>query len=255
MISLRSPNGLGDAIYLRAIVLHLVARGEEVTVFTKWKDVFSDLPVAVREVIDITPNDRPTYVYCPAERVIPEGLSDFVIRCRSAGIKERVELKLDWKVKNQALLDQIKRDARGRKIFIYQCARAIRSPISALLKPRREAFNKFIERHADHYRIKLGHPPHVEDDPGAPCELDLFGKAFIFGTFDVCTIGDIFFGQASFINCIAEALDKPHITMFARAALASPHPRANSATPERVFAKKHLATAVYDDAEAGACAS
>lgn len=247
MIALQAPNGLGDAIYLRAIVLHLLARGEEVTVFTRWPDVFSDLQVTIKGLLEIDATSPPRYACYPMSRPVPAGADDFTMRCRQVGIKEPVELKLGWRVRNPNLIDRIKRDAAGRRIFLYQCARAIRTPVSALLKPRREAFNAFIAKYRDCYRIKLGHPPHVADDADAPCELNLFGKAFIFDTFDVCTIGDLFFGQASFINCIAEALDKPYITMFARAALASDDYRANSATPERVFAKKHLATAVYDD--------
>lgn len=246
-ILLRAPNGLGDAIYLRAIVLHFLGRGEDVTVFTKWPDVFYGLPILVKCLGEITDKTKVRYALYPQSMKVPPGKSDFAMWCKRVGIDEPVELRINWKIRNAGLLEQIKRDAAGRKIFVYQCSRQLRKPVSELLKPRREAFNAFIARHSDCYRIKLGHPPHVDDDPGAQCELDMFGKAFIFDTFDICTIGDEFFGQASFIGCIAEALDKPHTVMFARAALKSGDFRANTTTPERCFHKKHLATAVYDD--------
>jgi hypothetical protein len=246
MIALRVPNGLGDAIYLRAIVLHLLKRGEGVAVFTKWRDVFSDLPVQIRETPEAAAH-QVRYLHNSSDRALPKGMTDFAMRCRQAGIKEPVELRMDWQVRNPALLDQIKRDAAGRKILVYQCARQVRSEASALLKPRRAVFNKFIADHDDYYRIKIGHPPHVEDDQEAKCELDLFGKAFIHDSFDIGTIGDLLFGQHCFVLCMAEAMNKPYVCMFARAALKSNMPQANTTTPDRCFNKKHLATAIYDD--------
>ncbi|MBI4291320.1 MAG: hypothetical protein HY661_07575 [Betaproteobacteria bacterium] len=247
MIALRAPNGLGDAIGLRAVVLHLLERGESVSVFTKWHDVFADLPITINPVTENTGNEDYRYMSFPLSSAIPPGTNDFTMRCRQLGITEPVKLQLKWKVRNHALLERIKRDARGRPIFVYQSARTIRSYASMLLAPRRQAFNKFVAKYHGHYRIKLGHPPHVPEDKDAPCELDMYGKAFILDTFDICTIADLFFGQASFITCMAEALDKPHICMFARAALRSTDTRANTTTPERALAKKHLATVVYDD--------
>lgn len=45
MIRLNAPKGLGDAIHVRAVVIHLLRQGELVTVFTRWPEVFADLDI------------------------------------------------------------------------------------------------------------------------------------------------------------------------------------------------------------------
>jgi hypothetical protein len=174
-------------------------------------------------------------------------MDEFKVRCLVAGIKEPVVMRMGWVQRNHELIERIKRDAGDRKIFVYQSPRTVRSIASALLAPRRAVFNKFVSRHGEYYRIKLGYPPHNDVDSDAPCELDLYGKASIPDAFDVGTVGDLFFGQNGFITAMAEAMDKPFIAMFARAGLESSVHQANHVTPERAFHKKHLATAVYDD--------
>lgn len=242
--------GLGDTVYMRAVVLHLLKRGEKLKVFTRYPDMFADLPLEVAPEQTKGKQDADVRVvgYSAKERQ-PPGVDIFQRTCRNTGIAERVELRIDWKVRNTKLLDKIKRDANGRRIFVYQPLKAVndKKPWSPLTKPRREAFVKVLERHADFYRVKLGHPPSVPEDKDMPCELDLWGRAFIFDTFDVLSIADLCFSQPSFINAAAEALDKNYICMFSRAALNSSYVRVSSTTPESLFHKKHLATAVYDD--------
>jgi len=247
----RSQNGLGDNIYLRAAVLHMLRTSEEpVTVFSRWAEVFDDLQVEtlpIKEILERGLEDKVRSVSYPVPRPLPDGLTEFQSRLRNAGIDESIQLRIDWKIRNPRFVAEVKAMAAGRKIFIYQCPRAIRSEAGALLKPRMIAFRNFVAKHSDYFRIKLGHPPYVEDDPSVPCELDLFGKAFIHDTFDICQLGDLFFSQPSFINCMAEALDRRYICMFSMAALMSDISRANTTTPARLFNKRYLASAVYDD--------
>ncbi len=247
MIELVGSKGLGDALYLRAAVLHLLRRGEKVKVYTKWPDVYSDLPVSVGEhrlgFDNETVRRFASSIYLSAA---PLGVDEFTFCCRKAGIEETVEWRIDWKVRNKTLLDRIKRSAGDRKIFIYQSLKVPRNGDQAALTPIRESYNSVITAHADFYRIRLGHPPFVMNDTSAPCELDMFGKGFVLDTLDICTIGDLFFGQTCFVPQIAGALGKPSICMFSRRALNSDR-WIKRETPEWCIHKKELTTVLYDE--------
>lgn len=247
MIKLTTSKGLGDAIYLRAVVLHLLERhpDEDIIVYSVWNDVFADLPVKVKSLSDKIGDVR-AVAYRGSLPLPCDEDDEFTVRCKAAGITEPVDLKLGWKVKNHDLLYRIRRDAAGRQIFIYQPFKLITSLAMELMRPRRESFHRFLVDHSDYYRIKLGHPPFVEADVEMPCELDLFGKGFIFDTFDVCTIGDLFFGETCFLIQMAETLDRKFVCMFGSRALAADH-WISDFTPKRVFHKKHLGTAIDDD--------
>lgn len=251
MIYLSSPRGLGDALYLRAVVLHVLRHEKEVCVFTAWQEVFADLPVVVRPRHDAVGRDdvRTVTAYRDVVAGVPMGhshtRSDFSAACANAGIDEPVALEINWPVRNHGLVAQIRREAGGREVLIYQPLKRTRNRDQELLTPRRESFCAFLSRRADCYRVKLGHPPYVVDDPNLPCEMDLCGKGFIYDTFDACSAGDMFFSQNCFINIMAEALGKPYVVMFARAALDS-STWVSQLTPERAVHKKHLGTAIYD---------
>lgn len=246
LINITAPKGLGDSILLRAVVLHLLDRGEELTVFTRWRDLFADLPVSVLPLSKRNEQSDLRAVTYSNRAELPAGKTGFEARCTIAGITEPVELQLRWKVRSPSLLDRIKLEAAGRPIFIYQPLKRAENEQQKALRPLREGYHSYLSSRDDCFRIKLGHPPSVEDDMDMPCELDLYGKAFIFDTFDICTIGDEFFGEPCFIIHAAEALDRKVTCMFSRRALAS-HSWVRLINPQRVFHKMHLATAIGDD--------
>jgi hypothetical protein len=77
--------------------------------------------------------------------------------------------------------------------------------------------------------------------------LDLFGKTSIADTFDVCTIGDLFFGEVCFLTpTIADAMGKPYICMFSKRASVS-NQWTRLITPQRLFHRKDLGVAIYDE--------
>jgi len=247
LIELVGSKGLGDALYLRAAVLHLLRRKEAVKVYTKWPDVYSDLPVSIGEhgrgftTAGVRFFTSSVYLSDP-----PPGVDEFTFCCRNAGIEDTVEWRIDWKVRNHALLDRIKRAAGDRKIFIYQPLKVPRNGDQEALTPNPESFNKVIVAHRDYYRIKLGHPPFVMNDQDLPFELDMFGKGFIFDTLDICTIGDLFFGQPCFVPQVAAALGRPSICMFSRRASISDR-WIRRVNPEWCVHKKELTKVMYDE--------
>lgn len=246
MIEIKGSKGLGDAIYLRAVVLHLLDQGHRVTVYTPWPVMFEDLAVKIRPVAACEGLASLRFAAYSTARTNPDGISNFEAACGKAQIKEPVALRLDWKVSRPQLVEQILTKAAGRKIFVYQPPKRPHNPEQELLRPTRKVYNQFVADHADHYRIKLGQAPYVDEDAGAPCELDLFGKASIRDAFDIGTVGDLFFGESCYVPMLGEAMDKRFAVMFTRRALNS-DTRVRNLTPERLFHKKHLGTAVYDE--------
>lgn len=245
MIGIRASNGLGDAVHLRAVVLHLLARGERVKVFTSFPVVFDDLPIEIDGLMD---GDEFEGLRHFRHKLGAEGseIDNFTGCCRSAGMMGPIDLQAEWKVRNPALLNTIIDAAKGKSIFVYQPRKIAKNQPQQLLRPARKTYNAFIADHHDHFRIKLGQPPYCEDDRDAPCEMDLFGKTSIKDAFDIATIGDLFFGESCFVPMVGEAMDKRYAIMFTRRALNSDD-RVRYMTPARLFHKKHLATAVYDE--------
>jgi hypothetical protein len=242
LIGIRASGGLGDAIHLRAAVLHLMRRGP-VTVFTPFPDVFLGLDVTVAGQGE---GDAHEGLLHFSHKLTPSDLDCFTGSCRRAGIHEAIPLRVDWRVRNPDLLSRILDAAGGRPIFVYQPRKIARNASQELLRPDRAVYNAFIADHHHHFRIRLGQPPYVEDDRSAPCELDLFGKTSIPDAFDLATIGDVFFGESCYVPMIGEAMDKTYVIMFTRRALSSKD-RVAHMTPQRLFHKKHLARAIFDE--------
>lgn len=246
MIEITASKGLGDSIYLRAIVLHLL-KTEEVTVFTRWPELFTDTSAIVRRLVDIRGVENMQYAaYClgclhPTVRPIDL----FTRACLRAGVIG-AELRIDWKPRNLALVKEIRRKAAGRKVLVYQPNKIASNDEQESLRPNRAAFNKWLDGKADYFRIKIGSPDFVERDNEAPCEMDLFGKTSVTDALDIGTVGDLFFGESCFVLVMAEAMDKQLVCMFSRCGLESPRARVSGVNPSLIFHKKHLATAVFD---------
>ena len=245
MIKLTSAKGLGDAIYLRAIVLHLLERGETpIAVFTFWPAAFADLPILVRS---------------PDEQTGTEGLiqasyllrdhttgDQFTMACERAGLDPIPPLVMNWRVCNPALVEAVRVAAQGRGIFMFQPPKLVNNAEQEELRPSRSAFERYVDEWRGHFRIKVGHPAFTEEG-NAPCELDLYGKTSIHDVFDLGTIAAMCFGESSFLLIMAEAMDRPFTCMFTRRGLDSDYERVRNVRPDRIFHKQHLASVVYDE--------
>lgn len=238
-----APNGLGDAIYLRAVALHLLDKGESVNVVTMWDEVFRDLPVSISTWAGLVGDEQMRYVaYSMRHKVTGEikDFNQFQLCCYEAGIQDEVKLDFRWKMKNTKWRDEIMRNADGRKILIYQ-------PIKRenIFTPHIEAFNRWLHSKSDYYRIRIGHPELIITGSSMECELDLVGKITRYDVFDIATIGDLFFGELCFLPMLAEAMNKNFVCMFSKRA--SKNPEYNHVNFQRMFHKYYLGAAIYDN--------
>lgn len=251
MITLNAPTGLGDAIYVRAIVLHLLAKGERVTVLSRWPAVFSDLPVTVnseRQMDVRAPESDVRHVTACLHCQIPAimALDKFSLACLQAGIVEPVALKMDWKPRNPVLLSRIAADAAGRDIVLYQPLRRAGNLAEQTLRPMADAYRGLIAERQGSFRIRVGHPNFTED-VDMPCELDLIGRIAVEDALDIATVADEIIGENCYLPVVAQALGKPFVCMFSKRGLSSPFNKVRGVTPERSFHPPHLGRAVFDE--------
>lgn len=246
MITINASKGLGDAIYLRAVVLHMLERGQKLTVYTGWPDVFRDLPVLIKGLSDVTGDEdwhhaKPC-LHCRMSEM--RNMDVFRMACRQAGIDEPVELRMQWQQKNVALVDRIRTAAAGRKIFIYQPHKKVFNRNQALVRPARQAFADYISRASEYFRVRVGHPAFLDEDYGGS-ELDLFGRISVTDLFDIGSISDVVFSEPSALTAMAQAMGKTTVCMFSREGLESGRNYVGNVKPERIFPRPEIAEAVY----------
>lgn len=252
-IELIGPKGLGDAIYLRAIVLHLLRERPEIMVFTSWPEVFADLPIATRPRVEAWPQEADAVRHAVSpNRLRHLGIcetSEFATSCAQAGLPEPAPLALDWRVRDRARRDEIRRMFRGRRICLYQPPKRPKNSLQELLSPNRKSFRRVLKSLGARYAlVKIGHPEFILDGADLPCALDLTGRDTVSLIFDLSTVADTFFGEACcFVPVLAQAADKPFACLFSRRAIRSDDPLARSTVPQWVVHKPEHAKVLFDD--------
>lgn len=245
IVHLKGSSGLGDAISLRAIVIHLLTLGHKLHVYTVWPVLFHDLPVHTSKIR--TAEDKPymNFSHHNIGRSNDERITNFEAGCKRLGFHSPVPLEIAWNASSGKLIHRIKKQSKGRKILIFQPLKNTRgNGERASMRPNDNAYREYIASRSDCFRIQLGWPRYV-DEIRLPCELNLFGKASIKEAFDIGTIADEFFGEHSYIPMMGEAMGKRFIVMFSSRAIASSG-RAANLNPDRCFHRKDLGEAIYD---------
>ncbi len=247
VIRIAAPKGLGDSVYVRACVLHWLSLGQRMAVYTYWPEVFRDLEsvrvISPEGVVDFTGFRQVRYVL----RDHTTG-DQFTMAREAAGIDAPIALRLDWNVWNHALVRSVKRQANGRPILLYQTAKKANNAEQELLRPRPDVFNRFLrKRGAAYFRVRIGHPDHLQENADAQSDLDLVGQTSVGDVFDLGMIADHFYSESSYLLIMAEAMDKPFTCMLTRRGLRSGYERVHNVKPERIFHKQHLATVIYDE--------
>lgn len=244
MVTLSAPKGLGDAILLRCVVLHYLPK--PVKVYTMWPEVFTGLDVNCRprEEVMLEDHDKLLAANYPLHLEGDRDKNFWQLACMNSGLPPS-EMDMKWEVTNGHIRNELREKAQGKPILVYQPPKLVKNSLHAMLYPRLSAFNKVLEEKTDHFRIRIGHPRFVQK--GGLFDLDRFGEIPIPETFDICEAADVLYGAYSFINMIAEGMNKKYISMFTRRAAKSSNPRFNQAIPDRLFLRKENATAVWDE--------
>lgn len=243
---IRSGFGIGDNIYLQSIVRHLLDKGQKFQICTTYPDVFA--PIAHRVSFHPFTKVKVDVVAHYGGRKKCNDTDQFQDMCISAGIREAVDLRIDWKVRNNGLVESIKKKANGRKVVFVQHPRTPmgrRDGFGKELSPDYRVMDRVIDLIKDRMLV-------VKFGQGTPLynlqktEMDLVNKTTVSDMIDAATACDYFFGQCSFVIPLAESLKKPCLILWSSKGLKAPHEYIRSVTPEKIL---HAATSkwVYDD--------
>lgn len=244
MIHLRAAKGLGDALHLRAVALHLIERGHRVTVYSDWADVLCDLPIAVAPLARSVPDAR-TVCYS-LSRPLDPGADKFVMSCRKAGIEEPVELRINWRVRNEGLVRSVRKRAGGRRVLVYQPQRRTHSALEDIVSPQHDAFREHLAGRSDAFRVRVGRTPFVHGGMELPCDLDLVDQMSVSDAIDLGAAADEFFCEPCYLLVLGEALRKPVTCMFSARAMRE-QGKARNYTPDR-FLHRRESVAIFDEA-------
>jgi hypothetical protein len=233
VISIRGGAGIGDALYLQSVARHFVETGEKVEACCDWPDVFRMLAGEVKvSPFRRKPIDRLAH-YASRRGVV--GTTQFEDCCIQAGIREKVDLRLDWQLVNAGLVEMLR--SSGKPVVVVQMPRA---PFG-----RVDGFGK--ELLPDCRRIQEaidymdGRATVVQVGKGVPwfrfsrIDIDLVDRTSARDLIDIGCAADAFLGYCSFIVPLAESFSKPALLVWSRAGLNSPHEVVRTIKPQKIL--------------------
>lgn len=242
--SIRGGMGLGDALYVQSVARHLVKRGESLRVHSAWPDVFRPLGDKVEIVPFSRQNINILAHYSLRKKFTTTQFEDC---CIAAGIKEKVELRLDWTPTNHDMLGDLK--SYGLPIVFVQLPRAPmgrKDGFGAELLPNCAAIQKAIDRlRGKALLVQIGSGKALFEFEGI--DIDLANKTTVSDLIDLATVAHGFLGYVSFIIPLAESLDKPALLVWSRRGLKSGVAYVSSITPKKILYKP-TSRHVMDDA-------
>lgn len=232
MKRIRGGSGLGDSLYIRPIAQWLLDHGEQVTVCSDYPEVFFGMDVLIepfgRERIDILAH------YTNGK--YDTSTNQWQDICRNAGIA--TELHIDWTVRNAALVEKLRDMANGRRIIVVHGGRAPmgrKDGFGMELLPESNAFHVALAALQDCMLVRIGKGEEIYK---LPADIDLSDSTSISDLIDIGSICDGIIAQCSFAIPLAEAFDKPLLTVWAaRGMEAERHPYIRAITPKKILSK------------------
>jgi hypothetical protein len=235
--SVRSGRGLGDTLYLQAVVRHLAQGGETFIALSDYPDVFR--PLGPRVVVQPFNRVGATILAHYTSRKGMPGSTQFEDCCLSAGIRREVQLRLDWPAPSSDLVRSLRQRADGRPMVCVQLPRAPMGRTDGFgseLLPNCRILQDMVTRLAERVmivQIGSGRALHQLND----IDVNLANGTTIAELLDVASVSDGFLGYPSFIIPLAESFDKPAVILWANAGLKSSNPFVRQITPEKLLHK------------------
>lgn len=246
--SLRSGKGLGDSLYLQSIVRHLVLEqrvGYPIEVCTSWPDVFRSLRDKIRIAAFRRERIDASFHYISRKRI--QGTDQFVDCCLSAGLTDKVELRLDWVPRNLPLIEKVRKS--GKPVVLVQLPRVPMGRADGYgddLLPDCQTIQRAIDLIGDRaltVQVGAGRPLYNFKHLG----LDLANKTTVGDLLDVASIANGALGYCSFIVPLAESLNKPSLLVWSRRGLNSRNTFIQAITPPKIIHRPQTTRAVIDD--------
>lgn len=230
MISIRGGSGLGDALYVQAIARYLIGQGNRVEACSAWADVFR--PLGDKVTVSPFRRERINRLAHYASRRGVVGTTQFEDCCLTAGIREPVELRLDWRPQGPTLLRRASRPIVA--VMLPRAPMDRKDGFGAELLPDCAVLQRAVDR------LK-GRASLVQIGKGAPLyqyrglDLDLANKTTVSELLDVASEVDGFLGYPSFVIPLAESFDKPALIVWSERGLQSRHLVIRQMTPQKLL--------------------
>lgn len=246
MRTIRGGKGLGDALYVQAVARYFVGRGEQVRVATTWPDVFRPLNGAV-QCIPFTRAGIDTLAHYSRRKAVAE-TNQFRDCCIEAGVNGEIDLRLDWKPQDAAIIRRVHETAAGRPVVLVGLPRA---PMG-----RSDGFGQELLPNCHHIQRAIdclrGRVCLVQIGAGAPqfkfrgLDLDLANATTVEQMIDLASAAAGFLGYVSFILPLAESLGKPALMVWSTRGLKSKTTYIRQITPAKVIHRSDLVRVVLD---------
>ena len=236
MKSIRCGRGLGDSLYLQAVVRLMLAKNTAISFKVKsdYPDVFSQLGNRV----SVVPFDRNVDItaHYSVRKGVP-GTTQWQDCCIAAGISRDSEMHIDWRATNTALVEQIK--APGKPIVVVQMPRppmGRTDGFGASLLPDCSAIQRLIrEAKTTHTVVQIGAGKNIYTFDGI--DFDLSNRTTVADALDVASVADRFLGYCSFLVPMAESFSRPALFVWSHRGLRDPQPFVRRITPQKVLHK------------------
>lgn len=235
MKSIRAGRGLGDSLYLQAVARHLVGKGQRLKVCSNWPDVFRPLGGSVQVVPFTRLADINAHYTLRKARGDTDQFEDC---CIQAGIRERVEFRLDWKP-GKTLIDSLPKPVVC--VLLYRLPMDRVDGFAAELLPEFQQMQRLIDALKGRATIvQIGSGKPLREFQGI--DLDLANKTSVSELLDVASVADGFLGYCSFLVPLAESLDKPALFLWSSKGVVSRTSYIRQITPKKIL---HKETSAY----------
>lgn len=247
---IRCGRGLGDSIYLYAVVRHLVAKGIRLEVCSDWPDVFR----ALAGKVSVVPFTRANVKYLAhyASRKAQK-TKQFEDCCINAGITEPVDLVLDWSPVNMALVERLR--GVGKPVIYVQLPRAPMGRTDGFgreILPDCRRIQAVIDRIGSRaYFVQVGKGKPLFDFTGI--DLDLANQTTVSDVIDIGYASDAFLGYCSYMVALAEALNKPELVVWSRKGLKAIDQYIARITPQKILQRESSRFVIDDCSDEQLC--
>ena len=246
---IRGGAGLGDSIYLRVIAEHFRSLGEDVIVCSDYPDVFIGADVKV-EAFSRDRIDR--LCHYTVGKTNPR-TTQFQDMLDSAGIPVAVELRVDWKIRNDALVQDLEARSDGRPIILVHGGRVPmgrKDNFGREIMPDERGFKValgYLVKKYNAFLVRIGMGPDLYKLDGH-IHYDLNDRTTVPDLFDLSMASDGIVAQCSFAVPLAEVFDTPLLAVCAHAGMApGVHMFVRQITPAKILQKPMTSRYFMDD--------
>lgn len=232
-VRIRGGSGLGDSVYLRPLVDHLMRAGRSVTVLSFFPDLFMGSGANVEPFN----KSQITVLGHYAGRRANQTTNQWQDVLYSAGAPADLPLRFAWKQRNHELVARVRTKAAGRPIVIVHGGRAPfgrTDGVGLEILPRREGFAAVLGELQDCFTVRVGKGNSIYP---VPASLDLSDQTSVSDLIDLFMICDGVVTQCGWPIPLAECFDKPVLGIWSARGLVSTQPIVALVTPAKVLCK------------------